>query len=204
MVEVPEVWKEILQSLQKGGIKGIIAGGCVRDFILERPIKDIDVFVPVGCGFDMWLPVGTVLVRKNDLSYAPFSDGMVKYTTTLEYKGNDVQIIEVDLEDFSSEKLMDRMDFTICQATYQLDEGEGLFGVSGNFLWDVDLKEFRLVRADNEAQFDYSMKRFERLTAEKYKGWKFVDGRDVPVQSWECPINYPGCKENCGNYGCGN
>lgn len=177
MVEVPGVWKEILQSLHKGGIKGIIAGGCVRDFLLERPIKDIDVFVPVGCGFDMWLPEGTTLVRKNDLSYAPFSDGMVKYTTTIEYKGNDVQIIEVDLEGFSAEKLMDRMDFTICQATYQLDEG---VIISGSFLWDADLKEFRLVRADNEAQFDYSMKRFERLTAEKYKGWKFFDGRDVP------------------------
>lgn len=21
---------------------------------------------------------------------------------------------------------------------------------------------------------------------------------------WVCPINYPGCKSNCGNYGCGN
>ncbi len=22
--------------------------------------------------------------------------------------------------------------------------------------------------------------------------------------SFECPIDYPGCKQNCGNYGCGN
>lgn len=21
---------------------------------------------------------------------------------------------------------------------------------------------------------------------------------------WTCPINYPGCERNCGNYGCGN
>jgi hypothetical protein len=21
---------------------------------------------------------------------------------------------------------------------------------------------------------------------------------------WECPISYPGCTEDCGNYGCGN
>lgn len=178
MVEVPEVWNEILQSLQKGGIKGIIAGGCVRDFILEKPIKDIDVFVPVGCGFDMWLPEGTVLTRKNDLSYAPFSDGMVKYTTTIEYKGNDVQIIEVDLEEFSAGKLMDRMDFTICQAAFHIDEeGDHVFFTTGWFWRAGDDEEFRLIRADNEAQFDYSMKRFERLTAEKYKGWRFVDGR---------------------------
>lgn len=23
-------------------------------------------------------------------------------------------------------------------------------------------------------------------------------------QEWSCPINDPNCKENCGNYGCGN
>jgi predicted nucleotidyltransferase len=174
MVEVPEIWKEILQSLQNGGIKAIIAGGCVRDFILQRPIKDIDVFVPVGCGFDMWLPVGTTLVRKNDLSYAPFSDGMVKYTTTLEYKGNDVQIIEVDMEEFSADELMARVDFTICQATYDMELG---VYVSPSFLEDTSAKEFVLIRADNQDQYDYSMKRYERLTAEKYKGWGFVDGR---------------------------
>lgn len=25
-----------------------------------------------------------------------------------------------------------------------------------------------------------------------------------PNYVFECPINFPGCVENCGNYGCGN
>lgn len=25
-----------------------------------------------------------------------------------------------------------------------------------------------------------------------------------PKQEWECPIEYPGCKKNCGSYCCGN
>lgn len=29
-------------------------------------------------------------------------------------------------------------------------------------------------------------------------GWRKLE------DEWVCPINYPGCKENCGNYGCGN
>lgn len=24
------------------------------------------------------------------------------------------------------------------------------------------------------------------------------------ARQWKCPINYPGCTKNCGNYGCGN
>lgn len=23
-------------------------------------------------------------------------------------------------------------------------------------------------------------------------------------ERWRCPLNYPGCHENCGSYGCGN
>ena len=26
---------------------------------------------------------------------------------------------------------------------------------------------------------------------------------EIP-DSWNCPINTPGCAKNCGNYGCGN
>lgn len=25
-----------------------------------------------------------------------------------------------------------------------------------------------------------------------------------PPDVWECPVNYPGCKKNCGSYCCGN
>lgn len=26
----------------------------------------------------------------------------------------------------------------------------------------------------------------------------------APSGQWKCPINYQGCTQNCGNYGCGN
>lgn len=31
-----------------------------------------------------------------------------------------------------------------------------------------------------------------------------VPGEKLAAGKWECPIGYPGCEENCGNYGCGN
>ena len=34
---------EILQTLRKGGYQALLAGGCVRDALLARPTKDIDI-----------------------------------------------------------------------------------------------------------------------------------------------------------------
>lgn len=25
-----------------------------------------------------------------------------------------------------------------------------------------------------------------------------------PASEWDCPLGLPGCRENCGSYGCGN
>lgn len=27
---------------------------------------------------------------------------------------------------------------------------------------------------------------------------------DQPEAEWDCPLGLPGCRENCGSYGCGN
>ncbi len=46
-------------------------------------------------------------------------------------------------------------------------------------------------------------KQIERYMLEAFKaGWRAKSGK--PANGWKCPINYPGCKENCGSYGCGN
>ena len=41
-------YADILEALQRAPLKGPIhiAGGAVRDTILERPIRDIDLFMP--------------------------------------------------------------------------------------------------------------------------------------------------------------
>lgn len=52
----PELWNTILAHIPGG----IVAGGAVRDYLLARPAKDIDVFVPISWdppnGFEGWLP----------------------------------------------------------------------------------------------------------------------------------------------------
>lgn len=39
----PDLWRAILREFPAGSV---IAGGCVRDYLLRREPKDIDVFVP--------------------------------------------------------------------------------------------------------------------------------------------------------------
>jgi hypothetical protein len=33
---------------------------------------------------------------------------------------------------------------------------------------------------------------------------EFVKREKRRKAQWRCPLNYPGCHENCGSYGCGN
>ena len=61
-----------------------------------------------------------------------------------------------------------RFDFGICQAAW---DGETVY-TSAEYKIDVEQKSFTVCRADNQAQFDYSMSRFEKMTAERYAGWQ--------------------------------
>ena len=44
---------------------------------------------------------------------------------------------------------------------------------------DIEQKTFTLCRADDWPQFNYSMSRFDKMTADRYAGWKLV----VPANS---------------------
>jgi hypothetical protein len=68
-----------------------------------------------------------------------------------------------------------RFDFGVCMAAW--DGGDSMI-TNDDFKRDIESKTFTLCRADNFAQFSYSMIRFEKLTADRYKDWKL----SVPSQ----------------------
>lgn len=179
---VPAIWDEILETLHKAKIPAVLAGGTVRDHILNRPVKDIDVFVPSCAAGELvltwtgWEPEGIKALRNSDLSYAPWSDGSVQWTVTLDWKGHKVQIIGVYLKEFTARNIVERMDFGLCQAWYDREEG---FLNTEHFTMDAEDEKLTLLRADNEKQREYSLKRYARLTAEKYAGWPLVDESHV-------------------------
>lgn len=68
----------ILSTLTKYGFEAYFVGGCVRDFLLQRPIKDIDITTnatpqELQSIFEKVIPVGvehgTVIVRREHTSY---------------------------------------------------------------------------------------------------------------------------------------
>ena len=68
----------ILNKLKQAGYQAYFVGGCVRDYVLKKPIKDIDITTnatptEVQAIFDKVIPVGiahgTVIVRKQNKSY---------------------------------------------------------------------------------------------------------------------------------------
>jgi hypothetical protein len=65
---------------------------------------------------------------------------------------------------------MARFDFGICMAAF---DGKNTIRTV-KFNQDAEAQTFTLHRADNQPQFTYSMSRFEKITAGRYKGWSLV------------------------------
>ena len=65
---------------------------------------------------------------------------------------------------------MSRFDFGICKAAF---DGKQVIRTDA-FDADAEEQTFTLCRADNGAQFAYSMVRFKKITAARYSGWSLV------------------------------
>ena len=63
-----------------------------------------------------------------------------------------------------------RFDFGVCMAGW---DGNEVY-TTPEYKRDIERKTFTLCRADDWQQFNYSMVRFEKLTADRYAGWKLV------------------------------
>jgi hypothetical protein len=61
-----------------------------------------------------------------------------------------------------------RFDFGVCMAGW---DGSKVYTAPG-YRSDVERQCFTLCRADDQAQFNYSMCRYERMTAARYAGWQ--------------------------------
>lgn len=96
----PELWNDILTVVRRtGGMSAVIAGGAVRDFILDVEPKDIDVFVRVedlfpempqaSDGFEFIPTEGEARLDEYQ------SMNNVQVVFFYEYGGRDLQIVAV-------------------------------------------------------------------------------------------------------------
>jgi hypothetical protein len=74
-----------------------------------------------------------------------------------------------------------RFDFGICMAAF---DGKQTIRAA-EFDHDEKARVFTLCRADNQAQFAYSMARFEKITATRYAGWSLSVPNEFEEQARE-------------------
>jgi hypothetical protein len=171
----------ILEALQRAVPSSVhIAGGAVRDTILNRPIRDVDIFLS-NTDAD---PAAALLRAKFNYvkvgewkQYHGFSDPMLVRVAKFEKADETIPICLIGLaENLSPYDNISRFDFGPCMAAWQGDTTVMI--TNGNFKRDVESQTFTLYRADNLAQYSYSIVRYEKLTADRYSGW----GLSVPSQ----------------------
>jgi Poly A polymerase head domain len=165
----------ILTGLQRVAPEAHIAGGAVRDTLLHKPIHDIDVFMS-----DEHVEEAAALLRPTYgyvkvgewKQYLEFSDPAMTRVAKFEKADETIPICIIGLvPDCTTVKAnLSRFDFGICMAAF---DGKETIRTA-EFDFDAENRTFTLHRADNEAQFSYSMSRYEKITAGRYVGWSIA------------------------------
>ena len=104
--------------------------------------------------------------------YLGFSDPAMTRVAKFEKADQTIPICIIGLlPQFAAPKAnIARFDFGICMAAY---DGKRTIRAEA-FDQDEQARTFTLCRADNQSQFNYSMSRFEKIVAGRYKGWSLA------------------------------
>jgi hypothetical protein len=177
-MNIPESYRTALMAVREVFPGALIAGGCLRDLDNGRPVKDVDIFVPNCPSYDDTL----ALVREHlvpDPQMMSNTMGGYEAWATPELVGV-FDICRPD-QDFQPvclsggpETILGRMDFGICRISY---DGESVHRTD-EYLADQATKTFTLLRSDDDAQHDRSMRRWDRFR-EKYGDWTLLDAASV-------------------------
>lgn len=176
---IPRKWVNELAVLEYRGLRGFIAGGAVRDLILRRPHKDVDVWLTAdkadaaarAASEACW----KVVVEGGYVS----SDLIAVYE--YEHDGETYNVIVTRFDD--QDTIVRRFDFGISRAVIKrlpCPIGSGTFPIEcelqlyPEFLEDLNRKVFK-VRHDNGAK--RTAKRWARFS-ERYPDWSFEDLED--------------------------
>jgi Poly A polymerase head domain len=173
-----ERYNPILTAIRGLDPTAHIAGGAVRDTLLERPIKDIDLFLGNAATDEaaalLRSQFGFVKVGEWK-QYAMFSDPAVARVARFEKADEVTPVCLIGLhhewrEERTMQENLARFDFAVCMAGW---DGEKVY-TAPEYKADIEQKTFTLCRADDYAQFAYSMSRFRKMTVDRYVGWQLV------------------------------
>ena len=182
---IQELWKKLTRN---GQIKAIFAGGCLRDTLLERPVKDYDLFIE----YDDWYNAMVVLSQE-----FPGNIGLKHCTNEAmgAYGSGEARIAEVDSrlllgdyivdfirlpENYPLDKVVEEFDTGISKVSF-----DGKLRITPEFYKDVAEKTITVYRVNGTG--DRLVNRLSRLE-EKYP--EFRVGAGNRVADMELPSTY--------------
>lgn len=173
--DIPRSWRNALALLRTAIPAAVMAGGCLRDRDNGRPVKDIDIFVPVSTskhedleaikkiveGFG-WMDVNI----DNAKMYPEGCDTRV--VGIVDCRVPNAPPIQIIVGEWDTDNLFRHFDFGICQISF---DGKSIRR-SHHYNTDRVWQRFRIVTERSDKAFVSSINRWARLK-QKYEGWTF-------------------------------
>lgn len=183
---IPDSWGALVRSIREVCPSAVLAGGALRDLDNGRDVKDLDIFIEVAgeaqavdalAALEAGLVTQTVHYEPSDLTYYP-QDQNLEVILVAELLDHDIPIQLIFVR-WPTARIVERFDYGICQIAY-----DGVELTKGpNYDQDKADQVFAL-RRDRPTAISMrgSVKRYARLTAEKYAGWDWRAYEPDPVE----------------------
>jgi len=183
------IFKTISDTLEDMNLKGYVIGGYVRDLMLQRPSKDIDIVV-VGSGIDLAREVAKKTGRKGKIAvYRTFGTALLKLDDLdVEFVGARKESYRSDsrnpvVEDGTLQDDQNRRDFTINSMSISLNR-DNLGEILDPFNGISDLKA-KIIRTPLNPDITYSDDPLRMLRAIRFSaqlGFKIEPGSLVAIR----------------------
>lgn len=176
-MRLPPTWAEALGKVQELMPDAVIAGGALRDMILGRPVKDIDVFAyrrtwRTATELKAWLQAilggtGKIVINEAYATYREAIDSVVfaVEVSAFNITGLPFQVIAMD-HPVTMQSAVERIDLGMCRVAHN---GKELYQ-HPDFIHDRANECFTIRRCNNVAQLERTKERYTRLQV-KYMGW---------------------------------
>jgi poly(A) polymerase len=184
---------KIAEAASKLGIEAFLVGGYVRDLVMQRPTKDIDI-VCLGSGIELALEAAQImgLAQEQVIVFKSFGTAMLQYNNQeYEFVGARKESYRTDsrkpvVEDGTMQDDQNRRDFTINAMSISLqkdtfgtliDPFDGLADIKSKTIRtpldpiitfsDDPLRMMRAIRFASQLSFDIEPNTFDALLSEK-------------------------------------
>lgn len=116
--------------------KAILGGGCVRDALLGRPVRDYDIYIQHSDAQDLGLEF-----QYMESTYEEYTH---QYICARGEPAEDIDLIVIS-DDIPFKYIIDGFNFGVCQASYSVTDG---LYTSMKFITDAMISQITLTRSD--------------------------------------------------------